>query len=87
MGRHSWEDVNEDVLWSAVRRVVDGADRIEAVRSRRRPATESPGSACTFCAEREVCEPGRLHLAARRAEADEPEEPDEDDLLSGGLEH
>jgi RecB family exonuclease len=71
MGDHSWEDVTEDVLATAVRRVVDGADRIEALRARRRTAVESPGSACTFCGDRFGCEPGQAHLAARRAELDE----------------
>jgi len=68
MGEHVPEDVSEAVLATAVRRVVDGADRIEAVRARRRAPTVSPGSACTFCAARATCEPGRAHLAARRAE-------------------
>ncbi len=70
-GEHVVEDVTEDVLRSAVRRVVDGAERIEAVRARRRVPVARPGSACTFCADRFECEPGQAHLAARRAELDE----------------
>jgi hypothetical protein len=75
-GEHLSEDVTEAMLWSAVRRIVDGADRIEAVRARRRPPTETAGSACTFCGQRARCATGAAYLAARREEWDEPGEPD-----------
>jgi hypothetical protein len=77
-GEHVSEDVTEAMLWSAVRRVVDGADRIEAVRARRRPAVETPGSACGFCGQRPDCETGTAHVAARRAEWDDPDDGEPD---------
>jgi hypothetical protein len=57
------EDVDEDLLWSTVRRVTDGVARLVELRVARRPPTESPGPACRWCVERGSC-PSALPGAA-----------------------
>ncbi len=74
------EDVTVALLESAARRVVDGIDRIEALRARRRAPRERGNGLCKFCAELPSCVTGTVHLAQAAARSDDPvdvsEEPD-----------
>jgi hypothetical protein len=49
------EDVDEDLLWSTVRRVTDGIARLLELRVAHRTPTESPGPSCRWCIDRAHC--------------------------------
>jgi PD-(D/E)XK nuclease superfamily len=63
------EDVTEGLLESAARRVVDGVDRIEALRARRRAPREVGNGLCRFCAELPTCATGTAQVAVAVAAA------------------
>ena len=60
------EDVTEDLLASAARRVVDGARALHELRFEHREARLAPGPACGYCRERDGCA-GAAEWADRRA--------------------
>lgn len=60
------EDVGEDLLDSAARRVVDGARSLYQLRCEGREPALSPGPTCGYCRERETCV-GAARWAAERA--------------------
>lgn len=60
------EDVNEDVLQSASRRVTDGARSLYELRFQRRAPGLSPGPACGYCRERAECD-GAVRWTAESA--------------------
>lgn len=60
------QDVGEDLLASAARRVVDGARLLYELRIEGRPAGVTPGPACGYCSRRDDCE-GAVVWAAGRA--------------------
>ncbi len=66
------EDVTVALLESAARRVVDGIDRIETLRARRRPAREVGNGLCRFCAELPKCVTGTAHVTHAAAGTDDP---------------
>ncbi len=58
------EEVSEDVLDAAARRLVDGVGRIVALKDLSADqATTSPGGGCRFCPLATVCDDGKRHLA------------------------
>lgn len=59
------EDVHEDLLASAARRVVDGTRLLFELRVEGREPAIHPGPACGYCAHRDSCE-GAQAWAARR---------------------
>ena len=61
------EDVNEDLLASAARRVIDGVRLLSELRTEGREPTINPGPACGYCICRDDCEGARA-WAAERAE-------------------
>lgn len=65
-GQYQAEDVNEDLLASAARRVVDGARRLFELRVEGREPAFHPGPACGYCTHRDSCE-GAATWAAERA--------------------
>ena len=65
-GQYHAEDVGEDLLASAARRVVDGARLLFELRIEGRPPAFHPGPACGYCAEKTDCE-GAVVWAAGRA--------------------
>ena len=67
-GRWQHEDVTEDVLLTAARRVVQGVRRMVELRVDGREATLGPGPGCAFCPERTDC-PGPERWEAERASA------------------
>ncbi len=58
------EDVTEGVLWSAARRVVDGVERMVAIRWGGEEPGRSPGPMCRWCPLGPDCEPGQAYLTA-----------------------
>jgi hypothetical protein len=54
-GEWRQEDVDEELLWSTVRRVTDGIARLLELRVVGRCPTESAGPACRWCVERASC--------------------------------
>jgi hypothetical protein len=54
-GRWQSEDVQVDVLESAVRRVVAGAGRLAELRFGERSPTITPGPTCGYCRQRTAC--------------------------------
>jgi hypothetical protein len=67
-GRWQHEDVTEDVLLAAARRVVQGVRRMVDLRIDGRAPQLGPGPACAFCPEREDC-PGPQRWEAERSSA------------------
>ena len=61
------EDVTEDVLASAARRVADGARALYELRVEGRPPTIAPGPACGYCRQRDACD-GAVTWASARAD-------------------
>lgn len=60
------EDVTEDLLASAARRVVDGARALYELRFEHRAPRLAPGPACGYCRERDDCA-GAVEWAGQRA--------------------
>lgn len=56
------EDVTEGALWAAARRVVDGVERMVAIRWGGEDPRRSAGAPCRWCPLAEDCEPGRAYL-------------------------
>lgn len=61
------EDVDEDVLFAAVRRIVDGVTKLAELQVDRRPPQVSPGPTCGYCMLRAECS-GAVAWAEQRAE-------------------
>ncbi len=61
-GRFLPEPVTEELLYSAVARVVDGIERVLDTRKRSREPRTSPGPACRWCVALPDCDAGRRHL-------------------------
>ena len=59
------ELVDEDVLRSALERVVQGARAVVELRFLERPPVLKPGPPCAWCPVRTTCEPGSAWLARR----------------------
>ena len=55
-GQCHHEDVDEDLLHTALRRLVDGARKLYEVQVARRPPVLQPGPVCRYCSARDVCE-------------------------------
>jgi hypothetical protein len=66
-GHWHQEDVDEDVLFAAVRRIVDGVVKLAELHVDRRPPQVSPGPACGYCVLRAECS-GALAWTEQRAE-------------------
>jgi hypothetical protein len=64
------EDVTEDVLVAAARRLVDGVAKVVEVRFDGRTPAITPGPACRYCPARDDCE-GAREWAARQRDADD----------------
>lgn len=60
------ETVTPVGLRSALRRMLDGVDRIIAVRHERAEPSRTPGRTCPWCPLRADCPPGQAHLELRR---------------------
>lgn len=65
-GQSYIEDINEDVLASAARRVVDGVRLLAELRIEHRRPRLTPGPVCGYCTLRNECE-GAVRWAAERA--------------------
>lgn len=61
------EDVDEDVLFAAARRIVDGVTKLVELQVDRRPPRVTPGPTCGYCLLRAECS-GALVWAEQRAE-------------------
>ncbi len=61
------EDITEDVLAVAARRVVDGVTKLADLRLGRRAPTITPGPSCTYCRLRSDC-PGAQEWVEQREE-------------------
>jgi hypothetical protein len=59
------EDVTEGALWAATRRVVDGVERMVAIRWGGDEPRRTSGTACRWCPLAEDCAPGQAYLAER----------------------
>jgi hypothetical protein len=67
------EAVTEDLLWSAARRVIDGAVKLaELTGPLRRAPTLTPGMNCRFCPILDRCDAGKAHLEASQQEDWQP---------------
>ncbi len=66
------EDVTEDVLIAAARRLVDGVAKVVELRFEGRAPTLAPGPVCRYCPARHECEGAKV-WAARRRRADDGE--------------
>jgi hypothetical protein len=79
------EDLTEDVLVAAARRLIDGVVKVVELRYEGRPATVAPGPACRYCPARDECE-GAAAWALQRRKADESWDDADDagDLASSG---
>lgn len=62
-GRPRSEAVTEDLLWSAARRLVDGAAAMVGLAAGSRTPSRIPSWGCRWCPALGGCEPGRHHLA------------------------
>ena len=62
-GQSHHQDVDEEMLDAAVRRVVDGVRKLYELRVEGRPPQLQPGPACAYCVARHDCEGARA-LAA-----------------------
>jgi hypothetical protein len=63
------EDVTEGLLWSALRRTVDGVVRIAELQRKVRPPEVRPGPTCRWCPLNTTCEPG-IELLAKLDDPD-----------------
>ena len=61
------EDVDEDVLFAAARRIVDGVTKLAELQVDRRPPQLSPGPTCSYCVLRAECS-GAVAWTEQRAE-------------------
>jgi hypothetical protein len=61
-GRFLPEDVTENLLFSTVARVIDGAARILDLASAQRPPAVAPGPTCRWCSVLSSCDEGQIHL-------------------------
>lgn len=61
-GRFVPEDVTEDLLFSTVARVVDGAHRVLELRAGAADIKVIPGPSCRWCPALPDCDEGRRHL-------------------------
>jgi len=59
------EAVTEELLWSSARRTAEAVGRMIELRSADVTPERTPSGACTFCPERDECEPGKVFLAER----------------------
>jgi hypothetical protein len=66
-GHWHHEDVDEDVLFAAARRIVDGVVKLVELRVERRPPKMSPGPTCGYCVLRTECN-GAMVWSEQRAE-------------------
>jgi hypothetical protein len=66
-GQNHPEDVTEELLLAAARRVVDGVRTLVELRADARPPTWRPCSACSYCPDRDQCE-GALAWGELRAQ-------------------
>lgn len=66
-GHWHHEDVDEDVLFAAARRIVDGVVKLVELQVDRRPPQVSPGPTCGYCVLRTECS-GALVWSEQRAE-------------------
>jgi CRISPR/Cas system-associated exonuclease Cas4 (RecB family) len=64
-GRPHPEEVSEPLLHAAVRRTVDGVQKIVELRCGERTPAKVPGPACRWCPVREDCDVGQAELARR----------------------
>jgi hypothetical protein len=71
-GTYQVEDVSEEVLAAAVRRVVDGVRAMMALRVDRREPEWRPCPACTWCVLREGCEGATAWAEARQERGYDP---------------
>ena len=60
------EDVTEDVLAAAVRRVVGGVAKVVELRFEGRAPSLAPGPTCRYCPAREVCDGAKVWAERRR---------------------
>ena len=60
------DDVSERMLETAMRRTLDGLDRIIELESEGRAPTRRPGVTCRWCPIRESCDDGAVYLRAQR---------------------
>lgn len=67
-GHGQWDDIDEDVLASAARRVVDGVAKLIELRAGEREPRLQPGPTCGYCVLRAEC-PGAQAWIEHRAEA------------------
>ncbi|MDQ1391921.1 MAG: hypothetical protein QOF30_898 [Acidimicrobiaceae bacterium] len=66
-GEWRHEDVDENLLWSTIRRVTDGIARLLELRVAHRSPTESPGPACRWCIDRPLCPSASTDLSSPAA--------------------
>jgi hypothetical protein len=64
------EDVTEDVLTTAMRRLVGGVAKVVELRFEGRPATLAPGPACHYCPARRTCDGAAVWAERRRRSRD-----------------
>jgi hypothetical protein len=57
--RWQHEDIDEDVLFAAAHRVVDGAHKLIELLVDKREPTTTPGPSCSFCPQRDDCDGAR----------------------------
>jgi hypothetical protein len=69
-GNWHHEDVTEELLAITMRRVIDGIDKLAALRTNERAPTFTPGPACGYCRVRDACE-GARQWAEQREERGE----------------
>ncbi|MFN8041576.1 MAG: PD-(D/E)XK nuclease family protein [Acidimicrobiales bacterium] len=75
------EDVTEDLLEAAARRVVAGATRLVELRRDPSVARTRPGPACRWCALSATCDDGRRFLDGDdRLDPPDPDDDPDDDL-------
>jgi len=71
-GRPHPEEVSEPLLHAAVRRTIDGVQKIVELRRGDRTPLKVPGPTCRWCPARDGCEEGRAELARRDDEEGGP---------------
>lgn len=58
-GRLQVEMVDEDLVWAAAHRTIDGVERLAALRTAPTVAITKPGPACRWCPVSDTCEDGQ----------------------------
>ncbi len=61
------EDITEELLVVAARRVIAGVTKLADIRLGIRPPTTTPGPACTYCRERDTCPGAQEWIELREA--------------------